>query len=356
MGTLRITGQSIRFESPHGGMEFPLSGVQVEMGGAGHRMVFFKHAQFPGCSLFTAQKAILKHPELERDPAVVAQCKQGRRRRLLAAAGVLCLLLAIPAGLWLAKDPVAGLIARNIPVAWEEALGREVFKDITNRVKTVASPEVNAQFGRMLEPLFTAVGSKRYQFKVHIVEDLSLNAFALPGGIVVVHTGLILKADRPEEVLGVLGHELAHVTRQHGMRTLVQRVGLMVMLHSLLGGDAGSAMASGADFLLGQKFSRDHEREADDIGMDYLLRAGIDPQGLVTFFEKIQKEQAAKLGDMAEFQESLTFLSTHPGTDERIERLKKRIARELKGRSFAPAVTDFKAFQDQLRSQLGGKD
>ncbi len=356
-GTLLVSVAGIRFESPHGAIVFPLSNLQLEMGGAGDRMCFFKHSQFPGCSLFTTDKAILKHPALAHDRAVSAQRSQWGRRRFFAVAAAVLLVLAIPMALWLAKDPAAGLVARNIPVDWEVKLGETVFEQVTNRARVVTAPELNAEFSRLVQPLFAATGTTRYQFQVHIVEDLSLNAFALPGGIMVVHSGLILKADRAEEVLGVMGHELAHVTQQHSLRAIVQRVGLIVMLQFLIGSDGGLAgvIANSADFLLGQKFSRDHEREADNIGFDYLVKAGIDPQGLITFFEKIQKEQDAKLGGAAEVEASLSFLSTHPGTDERIEHLRKRIAKETKGRTFQPVAQDFKSFQDRLRQQLGTK-
>ncbi|NDF00004.1 MAG: hypothetical protein EB034_17270, partial [Verrucomicrobia bacterium] len=85
------------------------------------------------------------------------------------------------------------------------------------------------------------VPQDRYPFKLHIIEDASLNAFALPGGNVAIHSGLLLTADSPEEVLGVLGHELSHVTKQHGLRGIVQSLGLYAVVTTFFGDVSGLA-------------------------------------------------------------------------------------------------------------------
>ena len=167
-----------------------------------------------------------------------------------------------------------------------------------------------------------------------------------------IHTGLILKADSPEEVLGVMAHELAHVEEQHSMRNLVEMVGLYALVSTFFGDVSGVAaiLVNNAPFLLSMKFSRDHEHEADTVGFEYLMRANIDPRGLVSFFEKIKKEsEESNLPDM---DDALNVLSTHPATDKRIKSLKLLIQERGRPEHYRKFNLDFSEFQKKLRDHL----
>ena len=131
-----------------------------------------------------------------------------------------------------------------------------------------------------------------------------------------IHTGLLLKAESPEEILGVMAHELVHVEMQHSMRNLLEMLGLYVVISAVFGDVSGVAaiLVNNAPYLLKMKFSRDHEREADTQGFEYLMKANLDPRGLVGFFGKIQQEQEES--SMPNMEGALSILSTHPATDE----------------------------------------
>ena len=151
--------------------------------------------------------------------------------------------------------------------------------------------------------LVAGIGDDRYPLKFHIVEDASLNAFAMPGGNVVLHTGLLLAADSPEEVAGVLAHEIAHVTRRHGIRNIVSSAGLYLVMQMLVGDVSGAVaiLTDNSALLLDRKFSRDFEREADEAGWDYLIRSDIEPSGMIRFFERVrQEDQKAVGGELAQ--------------------------------------------------------
>ena len=154
-----------------------------------------------------------------------------------------------------------------------------------------------------------AIGDARYPFRFHIARDPSINAFALPGGNIVVHTGLLSASDRPEEVLGVLGHEIAHVTRRHGIRRVADSLSTRILIGVLLGGtDIPAGWIDAGTGLITLSYSRDQESEADDVGWDYLVAANIDPRGLKEFFDKLHDHGGLTPPEL---------LSTHPAPDNR---------------------------------------
>ncbi|HCE04796.1 MAG TPA: peptidase M48, partial [Verrucomicrobiales bacterium] len=142
-----------------------------------------------------------------------------------AALTFLGIVVAIALGLWWAKDPMAAAVAQKIPVEMEQKIGDAAFSSHAPANKLVTEEAILEDFKKLSDPLLEAVESERYTFEFHILEDPTLNAFALPGGKMAIHTGLILKAESAEEVLGVMAHEMAHVELQHSMRNLVEMVG-----------------------------------------------------------------------------------------------------------------------------------
>lgn len=358
-GTLRIDGGMVNFAGDEGFFAFPLTDVQVNLGGASDRLVFFAHPNFPKASIFTADQRVLDHPVFAQNPTLARARARIRRRKLVARCvtfGILGLLLATIAGVWLAKDPMVKAVARQVPAEWEQQLGDTAFKQVTLTHKLITDAAVQRQLEQLARPLLAVVPQDRYAFKLHLIEDASLNAFALPGGNVAIHTGLLLAADTPEEVLGVLAHELSHVTRQHGMRAMVQGVGLFAVAQAFLGDATGllAVLANNAPFLLNQKFSRDFEREADEQGFRYLEAAQLNPRGMISFFEKLRREEEKRREQLpgGEALDALSFLSTHPATAERTEHLEKLLAKSPRKDGFTVVDLNFKEFQQALRAKL----
>ncbi len=358
-GTLKIDGGMVNFEGSDGFFAFPLDSVQVSLGGASDRLVFFAHPNFPKASIFTSDQAVLSHPAFAQNPTLTRARDRIRRRKFVSRCitfSILALIVGAIAGVWFAKDPMVTAVASQMPADWEQKLGDTAFTQVSLSRKFITDTEVKRQLDLLAKPLLAVVPQDRYQFKLHLIEDASLNAFALPGGNVAIHSGLILAADSPEEVLGVLAHELSHVTKQHGVRAMVENLGLYAVVSTFFGDVSGIAgiLLNNAPFLLTQKFSRDYEREADLQGFRYLEAAKLNPRGMISFFEKIQREQE-KLREKlpgGEALDALDFLSTHPATTERMERLQKLLEKSPRKDGFTVVDLDFKEFQKALRAKL----
>ena len=356
-GAIQLTSQTLIFEASGGTrVDFPFNGLRLELGGASNRMVFFEHPSRPGWSVYTSDRSILRSPELAEFPDLaddIARIRGRSRRGRVVAVLVLLLLLAGIYGLYLLKDPAVRQIVSAIPVDWEEQIGEVAFRSIETSSAFVEDPALLEQLETLVRPLISAIDDSRYEFKFHIVHDGTLNAFALPGGHVTLHTGLLLRAKRPEEVLGVLAHEIAHVTQRHSLQNMVSSAGAIILVQALVG-DVGGLLAvltENGSFLLRQKFSRDYESDADDIGWKYLVAANIDPRGMIEFFKKIGAESEENAGGM---EEVLSFLNTHPATSERIAALEAKWEAMEHKDGFSESPIDFRKFQRAIVHLAGG--
>ena len=328
----------------------PQQDSKIRLGGASNRLIIVTHPDHADWQLLSSDKRMLRHPSWQDHPDIAGvRASFVRKQRFLGGLliatfvtlGIVCL------GLWNSVDPVTQWVADQVPPEAEEELGKQAFDSILAQSHVIDDPAIEAQLEILAEPLITAIDSDRYTFQFVIIEDESVNAFALPGGYMAIHTGLILRAERPEEVLGVMAHELAHVTEQHSLRVLLKHAGMSFLISSVLGTEAG--MVTYGQQLLQLKFSRNHEVEADTVGFYILERARVDPKGMVDFFHTIKEEHESSGSAM---DGSLSIVSTHPATDERIENLNHLIKTEAQGPPYRDIDLNFSEFQDMLRAQL----
>jgi len=224
-------------------------------------------------------------------------------------------------------ERIAGWAADQIPIEEEIKLGRSSFESMKGQLKL---QDAGAAFDAVQTIGKRLTQGSKYHYEFHVVKDDTLNAFAMPGGIVVVYTGLIDATKRPEELAGVLAHEVQHVEQRHTLRGMVKNLGLRAVW-ALFTGDLGSTVAGQAAMqLTSLKFSRDAETEADDKGFAALVAHGIDPSGMPAFF-KIMSEKAADA--------PVAFISTHPLSEDRQRELVVK-AEKLERKSFAKLAMD----------------
>jgi predicted Zn-dependent protease len=216
----------------------------------------------------------------------------------------------------------------------ERRIGESIMRDIRFRDPGyLDDPEIADYLGNLGARLTQSASGARYDFEFFAVRDHTINAFALPGGFVGVHTGLITTAESESEVASVLAHEIAHVTQRHIARMLGQQQQMQLPVLAalaaavLLGRSrpdlaSGAAAAATAGAVSTQlAYSRDFEREADRIGFQALDGAGFDVHAMGTFFEKMQRgTRVADDGSMP------GYLRTHPVTTERIADAQNRAA------------------------------
>lgn len=254
-------------------------------------------------------------------PSLDHAARRGRRvehrfRMLWLAVGSLALLPLVAAALlWQHSDRLVGWVVDRVPVEHEARLGDLVLVQSRARWQLQdRGPAVEAL--RAIGGRLTA-GSP-YQYRWLLADAPEVNAFAAPGGVIVVFSGLIRQAASPEELAGVLAHEVAHVELRHSLRAAVKGLGLRTVLSLLLGDGTGGALAGAAANLTELKFSRDAEREADREGLRRLQAARIDPQGMLGFFVRL--EGAAGAGGAPP-----AWLSSHPPPGERLDMLAAHI-------------------------------
>lgn len=203
-----------------------------------------------------------------------------------------------------------------MPISWEEKTGKAVADEAISTHHACVEPKRKMFIDELVSNLTTALPSNPYTFRVSVVDSPVVNAFAAPGGYVVIYKGLLKYTKSPEELAGVLAHEIEHVIHRHVTRILLQQASLGVVLGALTG-DLNGAMAVGAQaarFLGGLAYSRVAEEEADREAIKLLTTAKIDPRGLVSFFERLQGGSHVEAG-------LSMYLSTHPSLEDRIRAL-----------------------------------
>jgi beta-barrel assembly-enhancing protease len=221
------------------------------------------------------------------------------------------------------------LVAR-IPVQWEQDLGDRLMAEVKQDEMFVEDARMRTNLLQAVAPLLRAVPTNGIEYKFYLEQSPDPNAFALPGGHVIVTTSLLELADRPEEIAGAVAHEVAHVTLKHGFRKTISSAGPYLLCRLFMRSNSGllGVLAGGSQMLVHQSFSQEYELEADDTAWQYLVAARIDPRGLPDMLRKLEGEQQRrKLTLMAP-----QALSSHPATDKRLRRLEAKW-RKLKDKS-----------------------
>src|SRR5467141_3713690 len=233
----------------------------------------------------------------------------------------------------------------------EIRMGKQYAQEVEATSKLIRDPVVTEYVNRIGQNLVRN-SDAQVPFTIKVIDSDEVNAFALPGGFFYVNSGLILAADEEAELAGVMAHEISHVTARHGTKNATKGELMQLATIPLIllgpGGWAGYGLYEGLNIaipLTYLKFSRDSEREADFLGLQYMYKAGYDPNAFVTFFERIQADEKRRPGTIPK------VFSTHPPTPERIENTQKEIARILPARQeYIVTTSEFDSVKSRLRN------
>jgi predicted Zn-dependent protease len=210
----------------------------------------------------------------------------------------------------------------------EIKMGRTYADEIEKSTKFITDPVVTEYVNRIGQNIVKNSDCK-VPFTIKVIDSDEINAMALPGGFFYVNSGLILNADEEAELAGVMAHETAHVCAHHAAREMTRlnyaQIG-MVPVMIFVGGWTGYGIYEGSSLAIPvafMKFSREFESQADYLGVQYMYRAGYDPQAFISFFEKVQALEKRKPGTVAK------VFADHPQTPDRIQHSQEEIARIL---------------------------
>ena len=230
-----------------------------------------------------------------------------------------------------------------ISIEEEWQMGAQISQEVASQVRFNNDPAVNAYIRNMGQRIVAQAAPPFNQlpWQFHVVEDESINAFAIPGGHVYVNTGLIKNADNASELAGVMAHEISHVLARHSTEQLSRQYGLSVIASAVLGQNPSQVAAIAAQIAATgaiARFSREAEREADEIGIHAMAAAGYNPLGMATMFEELLEHQQSQPSRVEQ------FFSSHPLTQERVRDARKR-AEQIGARG----TTDEPEFQEIKR-------
>ncbi|MEC7679999.1 MAG: M48 family metallopeptidase [Planctomycetota bacterium] len=325
---------------------------QLEMGGYSGKMLFCRNAD-RSITLFSEDKHFPKalaeaaggrlDEQLAKQNAIAKS--QSRRSAglgfglLLGTAIVLVLVyFGIRAG--------ANRVTQSLPVTLDVELGKAAYSSMPKEGAEISDPDVVQPISAIVERLAEHAKIDGLEFELHVIDSPTVNAYCLPGGTMVVYTGLITAAEAPGQLAAVISHEMAHATLRHGLSRISQTLGLSAAV-SLIIGDTAGVLAAAEEFFRSasiNSYSRQQETDADLEGVRMLHEAGIDPSGMPSLFELLKHEHG-------EVPEALVWISTHPDHASRIEETQKMI-QSLPKKSYTPLDLDWRA----LKARVGDEE
>ena len=350
-GELQITFSQVVFTADEISFSINFSTLTITAGGAGNRFIFFKDKNQPEISIYTSDKSVLKDANIVNNPNLLGEIKSSKKvlnKTLRTSLIVLGSIVLLVLGFIFLKVKMVSKIANQVPKSWEKTAGDKLFSAMSMQFAFVTNDSLKKEFLKVAAPLFKQIEQEGYDIDLYFVNDPTINAFALPGGKVIIQTGLIANAKSWEEVMGVLGHELAHVTKRHHIRGVIDNIGVFTLMAVVLGdvsAIAGTFANVGGEWA-SLSNSREFENEADEAGLKYLENAHINPNGMISFFETLKKEHATEMDSTINKTVDLSFLSTHPNTQDRIDNLKEKVSKL--NQKFIALPNNFSSFKDAL--------
>jgi predicted Zn-dependent protease len=254
-------------------------------------------------------------PEAVRQIAPAALPRFRRRRNTAKVMGWTLGALCVAAVSYAWGAPIlADRITPKVPISWEVSLGQITAERLAPPDRRCTDSVALSELRLIVDRLIAAGPASPYGFRIFVVRDSMVNAFAAPGGFVVIYSGLLAATQTPEQLAGVLAHEIQHVVHRHSTRAIIREAPLRLALSSLSGGSGIETAATVVGTLGALRYQRADEAEADRDGLRLLEAARIDPTAMVTFMRTLDNRHE-------DAPRAVSYLSSHPHTADRVAAL-----------------------------------
>ena len=243
-----------------------------------------------------------------------------------------------------------GVSACSVSQQQEVQLGQQESAQIQQQLPLVQDAVISQYVSSLGNQIASHTSRSDLQWQFYVVNTDVVNAFALPGGIVYVNRGVLERADRMDELAGVMAHEIEHVVRRHSVKQMEQMQGanvgvaLACALTGVCNNQAAAAAINVGGTAIFAKFSREDEVQADEGGFHNVINAGISPEGMLSFFQKLLAEEQQSGSSSA----VSSWFSDHPGTQDRIADIQRMLA-QVPQSQLRTLTTDTQAFQQMKR-------
>ena len=315
--TVSFVPDGLRLERADGtALSWPVSQIRQTQGSFSQEQVRLEFGTDPAQVLFVDQAGFTDAVRTRFPQARKAWKHRNTTRRLLlfGFGG-----LAVAGALYVWGSPImAEWLTPRVPVSWELALGNGVGDRMAPKHKVCTAPELE-HLQVVLERLMPKTALTPYHFRITVLYDTIVNAFAAPGGFIAIHSGLLTAARTPDEFAGVLAHEISHVTKRHTTRAIIRDMPLRLAISAVAGGSGVESAANVAGSLGALRYRRRDETEADVEGMKLIMAAQVDPHGTVEIMRTLETKGLS-------VPRFATYLSSHPNTGDRVAQLEQLAA------------------------------
>ncbi|OQW53746.1 MAG: hypothetical protein A4S09_06780 [Proteobacteria bacterium SG_bin7] len=350
-GTLTVSSMGVEFfpddnsMAPH--LVIPMTFLQIKREGKNSDYFFLYNRNHPEVLISVSDRNILEVLQKNgfRNGGDFGLRPSTKKRFVISTAvigTILVMLFVLP--LSLAKMSGNWLVSKITPEVERQWLRKTVLKGgITLTPENLKKSK--QQVGLLVDFLKSNTPELQpFDIEIVVSQSKEVNAFAIPGGILMINSGFLEQAETAEEVMGVLAHELGHIERRHNVKSMISGLGIAtgaLALSLFLGTDISEWVVQGSN-LLNLKYTRDNEREADERGLYFLEKAKISSLGMIAFFERLSKKE---LGGVA--AEMISLVNTHPLSAERIRYLKELSKKN--SYTFVPPPISISEIKDALR-------
>ena len=310
--TLTLEGARLRISRSDGStLLWPLSLIRQTQGTLSTEQIRIEFGEEPTQAVLVNDARFAAEIRAASPAARRTFRRQWKTYQVLSwSAGALVILTA----LYIWGGPAAATwVANRLPPSWDISMGQSFARHLSRTGRVCAHADSVPELASLVSRLVDASGRTPYEFHVYVLRDTLVNAFAVPGGFLFLNAGLIDAARTPEELAGVLAHEIQHVTLRHSTRAILRELPLRVAFASL----AGAGIESGASTMVSigaLSYRRADEAEADREGMRLLHAANVDASGMISFMRTLDEKHDGP-------PELARYLSSHPRTADRIAEL-----------------------------------